>query len=426
AINTEAISNLIKVDNAGSNDTTGGTTGDGTTGGDTTGGDTTGSGTTGSDTTGGSGAGDGTTGGDTTGGGTTGGDTTGSGTTGSDTTGGSTGNTNSNGSGESSSKNTTYKISGVAWLDANKDGKRDDSEQLLSGITVKLMQNGKYLKDAKTDDKGSYSFDGLANGAYVVEFEIDNTKYDVTVYQAQGVIATLNSDAKLVTTNGATSAQTTSQTVNGADLSNIDIGLALKPKFDLSLNKYISKVTVQNADGTAQYQYDKDTGKFAKVDIRAQNLKGTVVIVEYTIAVSNNGEVAGMAKYIVDYMSPDFKFNSELNPKWYVGQDGSLYSTELANTAIKPGETKEIKLVLTKTMTENNTGTTANTSEIYKDYNDYAIKDINSTPGNKAASENDFSEADVLITLRTGSPAMYISIVIGCMLVLRWRNILHQ
>ena len=33
----------------------------------------------------------------------------------------------------------TYKISGVAWIDENKDGKRDENETLLSGVQVTLL-----------------------------------------------------------------------------------------------------------------------------------------------------------------------------------------------------------------------------------------------------------------------------------------------
>jgi len=334
---------------------------------------------------------------------------------------GANANTDNNGGGSNAAG--TYSISGTAWLDANKNGHRDSGEQLLSGITVKLMQNGQYVKGsngnditAATNSNGIYSFSSLANGTYVVEFAIDTAKYTVAN----------NSGAAIVTINGVTTARTDSLTINGSNLSNIDIGLINQQIFDLSLNKYISKVTVQNADGTVVYQYDAASGKFSKVDVKAKSLPGTAVIVEYTIAVTNSGEVPGMAKSIVDYLSPDFKFSSELNAAWSEGQDGNLYSTALANTWINPGETKTIDLVLTKTMTANNTGTTVNTAEIYQDYNDYAIKDINSTPGNKNPNENDFSEADVLVTLRTGSPVMYISIIAGCMLVLRRRNILYK
>ena len=40
---------------------------------------------------------------------------------------------------------TTYTISGVAWLDANQNGARESSEELLSGI--KLYAKIKWIKN---------------------------------------------------------------------------------------------------------------------------------------------------------------------------------------------------------------------------------------------------------------------------------------
>ena len=69
-------------------------------------------------------------------------------------------------------------------------------------------------------------------------------------------------------------------------------------------------------------------------------------------------------------------------------------------------------------MTNNNTGLVNNTAEIYEDFNEYALEDSNSTAGNKEEKENDMSTADIIITISTGSPVMYIGIVIASMAVL--------
>ena len=67
------------------------------------------------------------------------------------------------------------------------------------------------------------------------------------------------------------------------------------------------------------------------------------------MTVSNVGDVSGYAKKIIDYMPEGMTFNSSLeaNKGWYTGTDGNLYTTEFANTEIKPRESKEITLVLT-------------------------------------------------------------------------------
>ena len=66
--------------------------------------------------------------------------------------------------------------------------------------------------------------------------------------------------------------------------------------------------------------------------------------------VTNEGDVSGKATKIVDYLPKDLSFSPEINNEWYVGTDGNIYTEGLADQEIKPGETKEITLVVTKVM----------------------------------------------------------------------------
>ena len=317
----------------------------------------------------------------------------------------------------------TYKIEGTAWEDANKDGMRNDEETVLSGITVKLVNNdtGVIEKSAITDFEGKYSFTGNSNGNYLVIFEYDTVKYTVTTYQKEGVGANLNSDAIATTIeqdgkqkNGAI---TDVITINNGSVSGIDMGLIIAEAFDLQLEKSITKITVQNAKGTTTEKYDN--AKLAKAEIASKYVSGAVVHVEYEITVKNVGDVPGFAKKIVDYIPEGMKFNSsfEANSKWYTGSDGNLYSTAIANDEIARGESRTIKLVLTKEMTENNTGIVNNLAEIYDDYNIYGISDRNSVPANKAQGENDLGSADSVILIKTGESLLYVSVIITTLLL---------
>lgn len=159
--------------------------------------------------------------------------------------------------------------------------------------------------------------------------------------------------------------------------------------------------------------------KLAKTEIAAKYLSGSTVFVEYTMKVSNVGDVAGYAKKIVDYMPEGMSFNSSLkdNQGWYTGTDGNLYYTGLENTELKSNESKTIKLVLTKQMTDENTGLVNNVAEIYEDYNIYGISDCNSTPANKAQGENDLGSADISILIKTGETFIYVSVIITTILL---------
>ena len=190
----------------------------------------------------------------------------------------------------------------------------------------------------------------------------------------------------------------------------------LNSKFDLELNKYITKVTVQNNSGTTEYNYNNE--QLAKVEIKAKQMASSTVLVEYQIEVKNNGAVPGTATVIADYLPKGLKFNSEMNANWYQGTDGNLYTEELKDIMLEPGESKQVKLVLTKAMTSNSTGTFTNAAEIYEDKNDFGLVDTNSTPANKEQKENDYSTAELIISTATGSPMMYIGIIITSMLIL--------
>ena len=318
---------------------------------------------------------------------------------------------------ESNSKNT---ISGTAWFDENADGKRDSNEKTLGGIKVTLLNlEDNTTATATTTENGFYAISNVANGKYVEIFEYDTDKYMLTKYHAENVQDARNSDVENVTMNlngeNKKVASTDTLTVNNSSLTNIDIGLMEAKIFDLSLSKSISKVSISNTNGTESKEYN--SSELAKIEIKAKYLSGTTAVIEYKIKVTNNGEVAGYARNIVDYKPADLNFNSKLNPDWY--QSGEyLYSTALANTKIEAGESKELTLVLTKTMTENNTGLTNNTAEIAESYNALGIEDRNSTSGNKQAKEDDLGQANIILSVSTGAAVSYISLTLSIIAVI--------
>lgn len=310
-------------------------------------------------------------------------------------------------------------ISGKVWLDANKNGTRESSEKTLSGIPVYLVdvKTGDYVKDdngnkleAKTNDKGEYTFSGITDGKYVVIFKFDNVKYRNTEYRVKTATEMTNSDiitSKLSSVNDNINYGVTDTLVlKGKSLENIDAGLIENEVFDLTLNKYITKATVQNAAGTVVKQYNKE--QLAKLEIDAKNLVGSTVLVEYTIEVTNNGEIAGYANELIDYIPVDLTFSSEMNKDWYISTDGNLHTQALSKQLIEPGKSVSTKLTLVKTMTENNTGLTLNKAEIIKSSNELAIpdKDVNTKSGSTSnangTTQSKPNEAELIVSVRTG------------------------
>lgn len=318
------------------------------------------------------------------------------------------------------------KIAGMVWLDENQDGRRNQEEiETISGVPVVLIDatTGEIAKNdnqkeirTQTDEIGEYSFGNLKPGKYIVAFVYDSNKYMVTSYKTEGISEKENSDviSKTILLDGQEKvvAITNEMEVKDNQYKNIDAGFYERDVFDLSLKKTIRRVVVQTAKNTRVSEYEGQS--LVKVEIAAKELANATVIVEYDIQVTNEGEVPGYAKEIIDYMPKDFKFNSEINKDWYMTTDGNLCNSSLQNTLINPGESKTIKLSLVKTMTQNNTGTSLNMAEILKDTNDFNILDKDSVAGNKKDNEDDISSAELIVSVSTG----VVTVIFICLIIL--------
>ena len=328
-------------------------------------------------------------------------------------------------------KSNRYKITGTAWIDSNKDGKRDSSEEILPNVTAILLNKAdntivkdaesKEEKRATTGSDGKYEFTNLPQGEYIVVFLYDATKYTLTTYRAKGVDEYSNSDAISIniTVDGNRTIAGITDVINitNENVRDIDIGVYTSEKFDLSLEKYVSRIALTTPTiGTRTDEHNNS--KTAKVEVLGSNVGKSSMVIEYKIVVKNEGEVAGYAKKVVDYLPTGVGFSTELNKDWYLSDNGNVYNASLANEIINPGETKELTLVLTKKITEDSLGVLSNNAEIYEAYNEQGLKDIDSTPGNKAENEDDMSKADIAISIVTGKIITYTAIAFGVMAIL--------
>ena len=325
---------------------------------------------------------------------------------------------------DDSTTTNTYKITGTAWLDSNRNGMRDEDEQLLSGIKVILAykKTGQIVKDRTTNEEkitttnaqGQYQFDNLLPDEYFVIFDYGNGNYNLTEYRKDGVSETLNSDAidSTMTLNGVKTIVGISDAIKitNSNVRDIDIGVYRAEKFDLKLDKYITKITrTTPTSGIDTFEYSNE--KNTKIEVLKQNLGKSSIVIEYKIVVTNEGGVAGYAKKIVDYLPKGVSFKTELNKDWYLANDGNVYNTSLENTVIKPGESKEIKLTLLKQITEDSIGILNNNAEIYESYNEQGLKDVDSTPANRQEDEDDMSKADIILGVVTGGQIAFYAFV---------------
>ena len=66
----------------------------------------------------------------------------------------------------------------------------------------------------------------------------------------------------------------------------------------------------------------------------------------------------------------------------------------------------------------NNFGLKTNIAEISADRNDSNTPDIDSTPGNKVAGEDDIDSADVILGISTGGVPTYIALTMTVLVIL--------
>ena len=317
----------------------------------------------------------------------------------------------------------TRKVIGTVWVDSNKDGVKGANEQRVSGVKVLLLDNStsniaissnneQCITTTGTD--GSYMFNNVPQGKYSVIFFYDSAKYSPTTYQKSGVNDEQNSDAidKTVNYEGKDQIAAVTEEIVLSDTNkfNIDLGIVEDAKFDLKLDKIVQAITVNNGKNTTEHVYNS---KLAKIDFESKYAKTSSMVVEYKFTITNEGGIAGYVKKLADYLPEELKFNSELNKDWYEGKDGVIYNASLANTIINPGESKEVTLILTKNINgDNDFGLINNSAEIYETSNDYGVLDIDSTPGNKATNEDDYSTANVLTSVKTGDVVIYTTLIL--------------
>ncbi len=189
--------------------------------------------------------------------------------------------------------------------------------------------------------------------------------------------------------------------------------------FDLALKKWVSKAIIIEADGTQTVQEtghtgDEDPEPPAKVDLGRRDINKVTVKFEFQIKITNEGEIAGYAKEITDYIPEGLRFVQEDNPDWYTREplNGKerVATKLLENTLLQPGESATVSILLTWINGQDNMGLKTNIAEISQDYNDSNTPDIDSVPDNFKEDEDDIDDAPVMLTVALGDAKLYIGI----------------
>ena len=299
-----------------------------------------------------------------------------------------------------------FKISGQVWKDENKDNSKNVKEEGISKIQVSLYEGDMKLKTSITDSIGKYRFTEVPAGNYTVVFNYEGSNYIASKYKAVNATENQNSDA-IESEEGV--AVTDIIKIANSDVQ-IDLGLQDRDEFDMAVHKYIVKSVVNRKGKETVETYDNK--QLAKLEIRSKELKNTTIELEYKIVITNEGTVSGTVGMIKDYLPEALTFDTNVNTEWKQGADNVLYNESLKNVVIKPGESRELKLILSKVMTEDNTGTISNKVE---------LSNVSTERTLKENLYNNIATQETIITISTGrtvSKILIILLLIMCTVII--------
>ena len=192
--------------------------------------------------------------------------------------------------------------------------------------------------------------------------------------------------------------------------------------FDLSLRKWVTQaiVTENGEDKIIEsgHKAEDDPEDVVKVDLKKSKINKVTIKFRYKIRVKNEGNIAGYAKELKDYITNGLKFVPEDNPLWKQIDEKTITTDQTKDILLQPGDTTEVEVVLTWINDSENFGVMDNWAEISKDHNDFNSPDIDSTPDNNKKGEDDIDDAPVSVGVQTGQIKTFTTIGLAVLVIL--------
>ena len=192
--------------------------------------------------------------------------------------------------------------------------------------------------------------------------------------------------------------------------------------FDLSLRKWVIQAIVsENGEEKiieSGHKAEDDPEDVVKVDLKKSKINKVTIKFRYKIRVKNEGNIAGYAKELKDYIPNGLKFVPEDNPLWKQIDEKTITTDQTKDILLQPGDTTEVEVVLTWINDSENFGVMDNWAEISKDHNDFNSPDIDSTPDNNKKGEDDIDDAPVSVGVQTGQIKTFTTIGLAVLVIL--------
>ena len=318
-----------------------------------------------------------------------------------------------------------YRIAGSVWVDENRNGQKDGEELKQKGVKL-VLYSGKTKEIAKdsnnkeieaiTDENGQYVFSDIEAGEYVIVSQYDSNVYQITNYKEETALESADSDFVAVRLENKDYAATDIIRINDDNIYNIDLGFVKVEQLNLSVSQSISKLSVVSDNNIRNIGANETS---SKLELSNKELEDSTLLVEYNINVTNYGDIPGYAKQVIEYVPDGMKFNSEINPDWYMGKNGYLYSVSLGNDLINKGESRNIKLVLSKSLGKNELGIIRGKAEVKTSYSETDLAEIRAQSAKFINSESNVATSNLSIVKKVKIKTKYIiGISLGIMTLL--------
>ena len=180
-------------------------------------------------------------------------------------------------------------LSGKVWLDANKDGVINDGEELLSNVTVTLINedgtpaidnSGNVIQSTKTNSNGEYSFEDMVRANYKIKVDITDSEKEITIKNAgtnQEINSKFNNDqmTDIITELNSIASPVISQNYLNAGITYKDTSVTVHHYIKDTTTKLSEDVTI---NGKIADDYDtteaKDIPEYYELVSEPLNKKG--------------------------------------------------------------------------------------------------------------------------------------------------------
>ena len=302
------------------------------------------------------------------------------------------------------------------WKMLDKDGKETENlDEVVSIVTDYLSKEQE--KTAGANLLKAFDGEKLDYRDVKVAFEVTepNTSDRILINQAQ-ISKDSDKDGNDVTDQDSVPDKWN----EGED--DQDIEKVKVQYFDLSLRKWVTQAIVtENGEEKiieSGHKAEDDPEDVVKVDLKKSKINKVTIKFRYKIRVKNEGNIAGYAKELKDYIPNGLKFVPEDNPLWKQIDEKTITTEQTKDILLQPGDTTEVEVVLTWINDSENFGVMDNWAEISKDHNDFNSPDIDSTPDNNKKGEDDIDDAPVSVGVQTGQIKTFTTIGLAVLVIL--------